>query len=55
MSGERKRDEESKGRLTYGDQSWTVETEPEVIEEDEGAQLVEVWVTEEGEESGESG
>jgi len=43
-----------KGCLTYGDQSWVVQSEPEVIEEDEGSQLLEVWVTKEGEDGGKS-
>ncbi|MEV5319121.1 hypothetical protein AB0K92_15950 [Streptomyces sp. NPDC052687] len=43
-----------KGRLTYGNQSWVVESEPEVVEVEKGLRLVEVWVTEEGEDGGES-
>lgn len=37
-----------RGRLTFGDRTWVVESEPKVVDTDEDYRLVEVWVKEEG-------
>jgi hypothetical protein len=36
--------QEQTGRLTYGSDTWSVASEPRVIETDAGYDLVEVWV-----------
>lgn len=35
---------EDEGRLTYRGTTWRVQSEPVVIESDDGSDLVEVWV-----------
>lgn len=44
---------DDEGRLTYKGATWKVTSEPQVIDSDDGSDLVEVWV-ERGEGIGES-
>lgn len=44
MTDEAKKQGADDGVLTYRGRSWRVQSEPVVIESDDGSELVEVWV-----------